>query len=412
MKTGRTVSLEEALQIVLRTAPVLPSEPVPLESAAGRILREDVRSDRDFPGFDKAMMDGYAVIAADLASPPRDLRVLEEIAAGADPGRLAGVTPGCASRIMTGAPVPPGADAVLMVEETEPVPGDPARVRVKGSVRRGDNLARRGVDVRAGDVLLNDGDWIGPGEIGVLASCGRALLQAGRRPRLAVLPTGDELVEPRETPGPGRIRNSNGPLLMAMAQQAGAAATYLGIVRDDRRAIAAALARGLEHDVLVLSGGVSMGVHDLVGESIAAAGVEILFDRVAIKPGRPFTFGRRGNTLVFGCPGNPVSSYVIFRMFARPALRKMMGHPDPVPTPLRGVLDTPVRQKPGRAGCYQARARFADGVCRVAVLPTSGSADFVSCARGNALALVPAGVAALAPGDPVDVLLLEDHDAR
>ncbi len=412
MKTGRTLSLEEALQVVLQTAPILPAEPVSIDSAAGRVLREDIRSDRDFPDFDKAMMDGYAVLAADLQQPPCDLRVLEEIAAGADPGRLRAITPGTASRIMTGAPLPPGADAVLMVEESVPVPGDAALVRAQGSVRPGENLARRGVDVHAGDVLLSAGDFIGPGEIGVLASCGRTVLQAGRRPRLAVLPTGDELVEPHEAPGPGRIRNSNGPLLLALAREAGGDATYLGIVRDDRRALAVALERGLGHDVLVLSGGVSMGVYDLVGEAIAAAGVEILFDRVAIKPGRPFTFGRRGNTLVFGCPGNPVSSYVIFQMFARPALRKMMGHPTPVAAPLRGVLDTPVRQKPGRAGCYQARARFREGVCRVEVLPTSGSADFVSCARGNALALVPAGAAALAPGDPIDVHLLDDHDVR
>jgi molybdopterin molybdotransferase len=412
MKTGRTLSPEAALRIVLDSAPLLPAEPVALPDAAGRVLREAIRSDRDVPEFDKAMMDGYAVIAADLSAPPRDLEVIAEIPAGADPGRLVPVTPGRAARIMTGAPLPPGADAVLVVEETEPIAGAADRIRAKATLRAGDNFARKGEDVRAGDTLLEAGDFIGAGEIGVLAACGRTRVLAGRRPRIAVLPTGDELVDPGATPGPGRIRNSNGPLLLALAARAGALPTDLGIVRDDRRALAAALARGLEHDVLVLSGGVSMGVYDLVGESLAAAGVAILFDRVAIKPGRPFTFGRRGATIVFGCPGNPVSSYVIFTMFARPALRKMMGHPAPVPAPLRGVLDTPVRQRPGRAGCHQARVRFVDGVCRVEVLPTTGSADFVSCARGNALALVPADVTALAAGDPIDVLLIDDHDAR
>jgi molybdopterin molybdotransferase len=412
MKTGRTLSPGEATRIVLENAPLLPAEPVAIADAVGRILREPIRSDRDVPDFDKAMMDGYAVIAADLSATPRDLRVIEVIPAGADPGRLAPVTPGCASQIMTGAPLPPGADAVLVVEETEAIAGVADRIRAKGSVRPGDNLAKKGEDVRTGDTLLAEGDFIGPGEIGVLAACGRTRFLAGRRPRVAVLPTGDELVEPGDTPGPGRIRNSNGPLLVALAAAAGAVPTDLGIVRDDRQALAAALARGLDHDVLVLSGGVSMGVYDLVGEALAAAGVEILFDRVAIKPGRPFTFGRRGATIVFGCPGNPVSSYVIFTMFARPALRKMMGHPEPVPAPLRGRLDTAVRQRPGRAGYHQARARFVDGVCRVAVLPTTGSADFVSCARGNALAIVPAEVASLAAGDPIDVLLIDDHDAR
>ncbi len=403
---------DAALALVLEAAPLLPPEEAPYSEVLGRILREEVRADHDYPPFDKALMDGYAVIAAYLEGAPRMLRVIEEISAGAEPERLLAVTPGTASRIMTGAPMPPGADAVLIVEETEPVPGRPQAIRATGAVKPGDSVARRGADTRAGTVLLEPGEFIGPGEIGVLAACGRTVVAVGRRPRVAVLATGDELVEPGQAPGPGRIRNSNGPLLTALATRAGAEARYLGIAPDDEVALSRAIEGGLGDDLLVLSGGVSMGTRDLVAGRLRSLGVEILFDRVTIKPGRPFTFGRRGTTPVFGCPGNPVSSYVIFQVFVRPALRKMMGFAEPVPERLRGRLETDVRQRPGRVGYHQARARWIGDGFGVTVLPTTGSADFVSCARGNVLAIIPADAAFLAAGDPIDFLPLDDREDR
>ncbi len=404
--------VEKALSIVLKAAPVLPFERVGLDDALGRYLQEEIRSAHDYPDFDKSMMDGYAVIAADLQDLRRPLRVVQEIPAGTDPARLRPIVPGTAARIMTGAPIPPGADAVLMVEETEPVESDPQAVRPKSTVRPGASLARRGADVRAGDVLLHSGDFIGPGEIGVLAACGRARVTVGGRPRLAVLATGDELVEPESAPGPGKIRNSNGPLLRALARRAGATVRYLGIASDDENALAGPIEDGLRDDLLVLSGGVSMGTHDLVGKTLRSHGVAIAFEKVAIKPGKPFTFGRRGSSLVFACPGNPVSAYVIFLIFARAALRRMMGSPSPVPTAVRGVLRSPVHQRPGRTGYYQARVAWRSGRLEVEVLPTSGSADFVSCARGNALAIAPMDVASLAAGASIDVLVLDDHADR
>jgi molybdopterin molybdotransferase len=406
------IPVDQALAIVLSAAPALPAEEVSLEDAAGRILRDEVRADHDFPPFDKSLMDGYAVIASDLAAVPRSLRIVEEIPAGSDPMRLQRLEPGTASRVMTGAPLPPGADAVLVVEETEAVPGDPAAVRARSDVRPGDNLARRGTDVRRGDVLLAPGRFIGAAEIGVLAACGRTRVAVSRRPRVAILATGDELVEPGEAPGPGRIRNSNAPMLVALARRAGAEPLYLGIARDDEAALRQAVGRGLESDALVLSGGVSMGLYDLVGKTLRSLGVAIRFERVAIKPGKPFTFGARGETPVFGCPGNPVSAYVIFQVFVRPALRRMTGFPNPAPAVLRGTLAGPVRQRPGRAGYHQALARWDGAGLLVEVLPTTGSADFLSCARGNALAVVPAEVASMAAGDPVDVILLDDHADR
>jgi len=406
------IPVDKALSIVLDAAPVLPFERVPPDEALGRYLQEEIRADRDYPDFDKSLMDGYAVVAADLEHGLRPLRVIQEIAAGADPARLQTVVTGTAARIMTGAPMPPGADAVLIVEETEPVPGDPQTIRPKSPVERGASVARRGADVRAGEILLETGDFIGPAEIGVLAACGRTRVQVGGRPILAVLATGDELVEPDVVPGPGRIRNSNGPLLMALARQSGAAARYLGIAPDDRPALRRMIESGLQADALVLSGGVSMGVYDLVGEALRALGVAIEFEKVSIKPGKPFTFGRSGRKLVFGCPGNPVSTYVIFQVFIRAALDRMMGSSRPRPSPVRGVLKAPFRQRPGRTGYYQSRARWSGSTYEVELLPTSGSADFVSCARGNALAIVPNDVETLSAGDSIDLLLLDDHSRR
>jgi len=403
------LAVERAMSIVLEATPVLPFEQVRMDDALGRRLQEEIRADHDYPDFDKSLMDGYAVIAADTQREPRSLRVLQEIPAGMDPANLRPVVPGNASRIMTGAPIPPGADAVLIVEETGMVEGDPQAVRPKSAVQPGASIARRGADVRAGEILLHAGEFIGPGEIGVLAACGRTRVTAGGRPRLAIIATGDELVEPDHPPGPGRIRNSNGPVLRALVRRAGGVARYLGIAPDDETRLRLMIEDGLRDDVLVLSGGVSMGTHDLVGAALRSLGVEILFDKVAIKPGKPFTFGRRGRTLIFGCPGNPVSTYVIFQVFVRAALRRMMGSAHPAPATVRGVLKSPVRQRPGRAGYYQARVTWSGGRYDVEVLPSSGSADFVSCARGNALAIIPSDIAALPKGSSVEALLLDDN---
>jgi molybdenum cofactor synthesis domain-containing protein len=406
------IEVGRALDLVLDAAVPLEAQRVPLDACAGRILEEEIRAAADVPAFDKALMDGVAVIASDLDRPPRDLRLVGTIPAGTNPARLPRVEPGTAARIMTGAPLPPGADAVLMVERTGSLADEPGMVRCLAAVRAGANLARRGDDVRAGDVLLLPGDFIGAGEIGVLAACGRTTVRVGGRPRVAVLATGDEIVPAGETPGQGRIRDSNRPVLAALARRAGAEVVDLGIAPDDEAALAAAVGRGLQADMLLMSGGVSMGERDLVGGVLRRSGVEVVFDRVAIKPGKPFTFGRHGATLVCACPGNPVSGYVAFHLFAAPALRRMMGHREPGPRRVAGVLARPLRLRPGRAACMQARARFEDGRLVAEVLPTSGSADFVSCARGNALVLVAAGDDTLPAGAAVEVILLEDFAER
>jgi molybdopterin molybdotransferase len=406
------LSVERALERVLEAVRPLPPEMVPLASCGGRILLDELIAAEAVPAFNKALMDGFAVRASDLADGRRDFRVADTIAAGRDPSSLVPLGPGDTARIMTGAPLPPGADAVVMVERTLPVSGDALAVRCLEVVPPGGNVAPAGSDVRAGERLLAAGDWVGPAEIAVLAAFGRTQVRVRARPRVAVLATGDEIVPSDTTPAPGRIRNSNGPMLLALARDAGAETIDLGIARDEKDALAKALGRGLEADLLIVSGGVSMGEYDLVGGVLRSLGVEVLFDAVAIRPGKPFTFGTRGRAVVAACPGNPVSGYVIFQIFIRAALRRMIGVASPARPVVRGVLSGALRTRAGRAGYHQARARFENGLCVVEIVPTSGSADLVSCARGNALVVTPAGEASFAAGDSVDVLLLDDFEAR
>jgi molybdopterin molybdotransferase len=403
------IAVERALALVLEAARPLPPVEADLDAAAGRFLLEEIRADRDQPPWDKALMDGFAVIAADITA-GHELKVSATIAAGADPAMLVPLAPGETARIMTGAPLPPGADAVVPVEQSREAPSN--RVRFGGAVHPGDHLARRGDDARAGTTLLDAGDFLGPAEIGTLAACGRTRVKVGARPRVSVLATGDELVPPDRQPGNARLRNSNGPMLQALARRAGAEARDLGIAPDEPEALRAAIASGLDTDALVLSGGVSMGLYDLVGRALREAGADILFERVAIRPGKPFTFARRGATLIFGCPGNPVSSYVIFQVFVRPALRRLASHPRPEWVPVPALLAAPVRQRPGREGFAQVRARFRDGRLEADPVPTKGSADLTACARGNALAILAAGVAEFPAGSEVPVILLDDHADR
>ena len=398
-----SLPVDRALTIVRGAAAPLEAEVVPLQDCLGRVLLDETRADRDHPPFDKALMDGYAVVAADLEAPPRDLAVVATISAGADPEGLAPIARGQAARIMTGAPLPPGADAVVPVEETD---GGAASVRVRSAARPGDHRARRGTEVRFGEALLPAGSVADAGAVGVLAASGRIRVRVGGRPRVTVLATGDELVPPEAAPGPGRIRNSTGPTLLALARAAGADARDLGIAPDSEAALRAAVREALEADLVLMSGGVSMGIHDRVGAVLRSLGVDVLFERVAIRPGKPFTFGVRGGTLVFACPGNPVSAFVIFQVFARPALRRLMGHPDPSPRPLRAWLRTALRQRPGRDGYHPARARLEEGRLTAEGIPTTGSADFMACARGNALVILPSEVAAIEAGQSADVLLV------
>jgi len=397
------IPVDRALAIVLDAARPLPVEEVPLDEALGRVLGEDVRADVDLPPFDRAAMDGYAVRAEDASALPALLDVIGQVRAGQVSEAVVG--PGQTVQIMTGAPLPPGASAVQQVERTRALEGG-TRVELLAAVEPGQNVAPRASEVRTGDLVVRGGRTVDPATIAALAAFGRARVKVGRRPRVAVLVTGDELVDPSEQPGPGHIRNTNGPALTAQARWAGADVWPLGVVPDDEERIAASLVRGFEADVLVVSGGVSAGEYDLVEPAFARFGVEVLFDKVAIKPGAPLVFGRRGSTLVFGVPGNPVSAQVTFDAFVRPALLRMQGARCVDRPSMEAELLAPLKNRSGRRAHLPVRLRFAGGRLEAAPLRSQGSGDLAAHARANGLAVLDAGRTRAEPGERVVVLLL------
>jgi molybdopterin molybdotransferase len=404
------LSVDEALELVLSRAATRAATAVPASDALGLVLAEDVASDVDSPPHDKSLVDGYAVIAADLTREPAELEVLEEVTAGQVPSRA--VIPGHATRIMTGAPLPEGADAVVMIERTAPASdGRSTRVRIAtANVMPGQNIMRRASSMTRGQVVLRAGTVLRAVELGVLAEVGRVEVRAIARPSVTVLPTGNELVPPVNVPGPGQIRNTNGPLLVAAARAAGAVAADLAIVADRHDALRAAIARGLDADVLVISGGVSAGVLDLVPGVLVELGVEQVFHKVNLKPGKPMWFGVRarsgGDTLVFGLPGNPVSSLVCFELFVRPAIGRLAGRRDNSLAELSVPLTRDFQQKSDRPTYYPSRLVDAGGQAAIEPLAWRGSGDLRTLVEADALACFPSGQHQFRAGENVRALRL------
>jgi len=394
------LDVSDALAVVLNYArPLAPVGAALGPAALGRVLARDAVADRDSPPFDKSLRDGYAVRFADAA----DRRVVEEIAAGAVPSKAVGA--GECSRIFTGAPLPDGADAVVMQEDCTPLDG--GRVRVNDRVRPGQWVFPRGTEMRAGDVVIPAGTVLNPAAVGVLAGIGAAEVFAYPSPRVTVIATGDELVEVAATPGPGRIRNSNGPMLAALATHAGAAVRDAGIVRDDEAALRAVIGTALAaSDVVVLAGGVSAGAFDLVPGVLAQLGVEPHVHRVRMKPGKPLLFGTKDGVLVFGLPGNPVSALVCFELFVRPALRALAGHADPGPRTASLPLAEAVAESNDRPTYRPAKLEPAAVGWAVRPLAWAGAPDLRGVQPADALIVLPAGDARLDRGDPVAVVLL------
>ena len=404
------ISMDEAIRVVLQHTSAIDGTYVDLMDALGCTLREDVRSDIDMPPFDKATMDGYAVVGQDVADArqenPAVLEVIEEIPAGSVPGKV--VSNGQASRIMTGAPMPDGADTVVMVEDTV-AERDGLGVRVLAVTEEGRNVVPLGEDVRCNQIVLEAGTLIRPPEIGILATVGVVSVPVYRRPIVGVVATGSEIVEPGNHPAAGQIRNSNGYSMMAQALRSGAETRYLGIVEDDEAALNAVISRGLEEcDVVLLSGGVSAGIYDLVQGAMRDCGVEIFFDRIRMKPGKPLTFGARGKKLVFGLPGNPVSAVVGLELLVRPAVRKMQSMSEVHRPMVRGKLAQGFRQSPGRKQFVPARSDEVNGCWESRWVGHHGSADLFSLSRANSLFVVEAEVEALDAGAEVDIVLLEE----
>jgi molybdenum cofactor synthesis domain-containing protein len=399
----------EALQFVLGQCPALPTRRVGLADATWLVVAEPVVAGEDVPPFANSAVDGYAVIAADVAAAPVELTVVGEVAAGAHTDRV--LAPGEAIRIMTGAPVPAGADAMVMVEDTERLDGG-ARVLVRRSVQPGDAVRTVGDDVHAGTPLFAPGAVVTPPVAGVLASVNVRTLAVVPRARVAVMSTGDELVDDGAPLGPGQIRESNKTMLLGMITAAGAEAVDYGVVRDDEAVLEATLRRAAaECDAIVTSGGVSMGDYDVV-KAVLGRIAEMRWMQIAIKPAKPFAFGvlaaadGRG-VPVFGLPGNPVSSMVSFELFARPGLRQMMGHADNGQVRLLAVADEAIRRKPdGKTHYARVHGSFgADGRYHVRPVGGQGSHQLVATAAATALAVVPDGDG-IASGGPVDVIAL------
>jgi molybdopterin molybdotransferase len=377
--------------VLARVRP-LAAEDVPVSDAVGRVVAEPATAVTDLPPFDSSAMDGYAVRAADT---PGHLTVVGHSAAGKP--ELRTLDAGEAIVISTGAVVPEGADAVVPVERTA---GEVA-VEVVGP---GDNVRPRGGDARIGDVIVERGEVLRPAQLGALAAAGVATVRCARRPRVSVLATGSELRAPGETLAPGEIYESNTVLLAAQLESAGAEVTILPSVGDDESATRAALERGLDADVLVTSGGVSVGPHDLVRGALAALGAEEVFWRVAVKPGKPIAFAVRGEKLVFGLPGNPVSSLVGFELFVRPALLALQGASDAGPAYLPGQLGAAVRRTENRDELVRAGAHVRDGAVVLDPLTGQESHMIVRSAAATALVLVPRGDGVLPAGAQVSYL--------
>ena len=383
---------------MLERAEPLEAESVELADAAGRVLAEDARAAVDLPPFPSSAMDGYAVRAADT---PGTLPIAGRVAAGRPAQRA--LAPGEAFAIATGAPVPEGADAVVPVEDTV-ARGD--EVEIVRRVDPGASVRPRGGDAAAGSLVVSAGTRLAPAQLGALAAAGVASLRCARLPRVAVLTTGTELRRPGESLAAGQIYESNGVMIAAALAAAGAIPTVLDSVADDEAAHRAAIERALEQDIVVTSGGVSVGPHDLVREIERALGVEEIFWRVAVKPGKPVSFGVRGRTLVFGLPGNPVSSLVCFELFVRPAVLALQGLRDPAPPYLVGELAGDVRENRHRDEFVRARSRL-EGT-RVLLEPLAGQEShmIVRAAGADALVHVPRGDGVLSAGMQVRYLQL------
>jgi molybdopterin molybdotransferase len=393
------LTIQEAQQRVLDAVRPLPAEAVAIGAAvAGRVAAEAVRAAVDLPPFPSSAMDGFALRSADV---PGTLPIVERIAAGAPAGRA--LAAGEAMAISTGGVVPDGADAVIPLEYV--VERDNS-IEVSGAVAGGANVRPRGGDVAAGDVVVEPGTRLGPTQLGALAAAGVAEIACSRRPRVAVLATGSELARPGAALRPGQVYEANGLMLAAALAAEGADIELLPAVADDEPAHRAALERGLTADVLVTSGGVSVGPHDLVRRIEAELGVEEVFWQVAVRPGKPVSFGVRGETLVFGLPGNPVSSLVGCELFVKPALRALQGLRDPLPRFEPGRLGAALQRNPARDELVRARSRLDPDAVVLDPLSGQESHMIVRAAAADALVHVPRGDGELSPGDVVRWLRL------
>ena len=401
-----SIKVDEARKIILEKIKVQGTEKVSISEALGRILSEDIIARRNNPPMDNSAMDGYALKAKDIelatSENPIKLEIIEDLAAGYSPKMS--IQSGQAVRIMTGAPIPEGADAVIMQEDTE---RNENSVQVKDKAEIRENIRDAGEDVREGETVIKKGAKLLPAHIGMMAVVGRSSVLVGRRPSVAILSTGDEIKDLDDSLSGPCIYNSNGYMLAAQVKSAGGIPSYLGIARDNEEDLMEKFNWALQCDMVVSSGGVSVGDYDLVKASLKKMGQEMLFWKVAMKPGKPLAFGRIDNVPIFGLPGNPVSSFVSFEQFVRPSIRKMMGASQLSHLLVQAKLTHTVHKKAGRQHFLSAYVKWENGTCTVSPTQEQGSGILKSTVNANGLLIFPLELTEMTKGTEVTVQLLE-----
>ncbi|MCU0846399.1 MAG: molybdopterin molybdotransferase MoeA [Spirochaetes bacterium] len=408
-KSNKTY-FEGALSKILRHAEKTGTEKVSVVESCGRFLSSDIIADINIPLFDNSAMDGYAVKHDDLKNASRDfpvkLIVIDEIKAGDDFSKFK-LKAGCAIRIMTGAGIPSGADSVIQVEDTFESEGN---VFVSRSVSRHENVRFAGEDIQSGKKVLPMGCRIGSAELGLLVSIGLRNVEVHRRPLVKILSTGDEIADMEDALKPGMIRNSNAYTLMSEVSKYGAVHDYLGIARDNRDEIRNKIIDGLTGDIIITSGGVSMGEYDFVREALVEAGFSIIIENIMMKPGKPLVFGVKKNILFFGLPGNPVSTMISFLEFVRPAILKMMGAFRINKPVMKAVLADPVPKKPGRRHFIRAVFFIKNGALHVTTTGPQGSGILKSMSDANCLIILPEEAGDIEEGSEVDIQLIKHEE--
>lgn len=398
--------VEEAIELILKDIKVRGLEKVDILSSLGRVAAEDIYSSRDIPPFDNSAMDGYAVKFKNIRGAsnenPSVLRVIEDLPAGYTPEKA--LNEGEAVRIMTGAPIPQNADTVVMVEDTEK---DGDTVRIFKETKQGENIRLAGEDVRAGDLVISSGTPIRPAEIGMIASLGRAFVYVYQVPRVAILSTGDELVDVDDKITGGKIISTNSYTLMSQVRECGGIPIYLGIARDTEEEIGEKLKEGTHADIIISSGGVSVGDYDLVRDVLEGLGANMRFWKVAMRPGQPLTFGVISGKPFFGLPGNPVSSMVSFEQFVRPSILKMSGFSNIFRPVVDAILKENVSQKPGRKRFLRSIVSLEDGEYYVRTTGEQGSGILMSMVKSNGLIILREDKIDLKAGEKVRVQLLD-----
>ena len=397
------VTFSEAYEIILKNTERMKAISVPLIESYNCTLAQDIISDMDVPPFHKSAMDGYAVRSKDIVNTPVVLEIIDEIQAGMV--SMHEIKQGECAKIMTGAPVPRGADTVIRFEDTEAE--SKGYVTILRSVYPHRNVIPRGEDARNGGVIIPRDITIKGPEIAILASIGKGMVSIYKKPKIAVISTGNELRELTAHLDEGTIRNSNGPMQQCLGNSVVSDVTYLGIARDDKRELKRYISQSTGYDILILTGGVSVGTYDLVPETLVDCGAKILINKVKIKPGKPFVFGKLKECLVFGLSGNPVANFIAFYLYVTPALHKMMGRPDYSLRLVEAHIETDFYKKTEFLQIVPSRYILREGKFRVSPLPIHGSADIIGCSGSNCLTLIEEKKHRLRKGDRIQILLLE-----